>query len=139
MFSRQKPNALFPTDRPQAVLRCPSGSRAEVAAPFSSAEQAWFWTMAALIARRDGWLRMVGPSRPTVVPEDVLRCLDGLYRHRRIDLLHARILRVWGERGRAPDPGRRAEQGDAAIWREAIGRLDWPLRVKGLVRPPTDS
>ncbi len=126
MFSPQKPIALSATERTQDTDA------------FCSTEQAWFWTMAALAARRDGLSRPLDTARRSIVPEDVLRCLDGLYRQRRIDLLHARILRVWGERGRAPDPARRSERGDAAIWREAIGRLDWPLRVKGLVRVPSE-
>ena len=106
--------------------------------PFRSAEQAWLWTMAALVARREGSPRGVDGSGPprVAVPEDVLRCLDGLYRNRRVVLLHARILRVWGERGRAPDATRPSERNDATIWREAIDRLEWPLRVKGIVRLP---
>lgn len=103
--------------------------------PFRSAEQAWLWTMAALVARREGSPRRGDGSGPprAAVPEDVLRCLDGLYRQRRIDLLDARILRLWGERGRAPDPRRPHERGDAAIWARALGRLEWPLRVRALI------
>ena len=60
-------------------------------------------------------------------PDDVVRCLDRLYRHRRIDLQHARILRIWGERQCAPDPRAPRERGDSRLWREAMQRLDWPL------------
>ncbi len=101
--------------------------------PFRDATEAWFWTMAALVARREAsaiLTRQSGPPRPTQ-PEDILRCLDNLYRRRRIDLLHARILRLWGERGIAPNPARAGERCDALIWREALERLEWPLRVKG--------
>jgi hypothetical protein len=103
--------------------------------PFASAEEAWMWTMAALIARREGaryTARQGGVERPCV-PDDVLRCLDGLYRQRRIDLLHARILRIWGERQIAPSPVVAVEKHDRQIWREALKRLEWPLRVKGIV------
>ncbi len=103
--------------------------------PFRDAGEAWFWTMAALVARREASPRGcdgAGPPRPAL-PEDVLRCMDGLYRQRRIDLLHARILRIWGERGIPPDPTRAAERCDARIWREALERLEWPLRVRGIV------
>ncbi len=103
--------------------------------PFRDAAEAWFWTMTALVARREASPRGVdgaGPPRPAL-PEDILRCLDGLYRQRRIDLVHARILRIWGERGRAPDQTRAAERCDAQIWREALERLEWPLRVKGFI------
>lgn len=109
--------------------------------PFASAEEAWFWTMAALIARRDG-ARIVS-GRGTVTrpcePDDVIRSLDRLYRQRRIELAHARILRIWGERGTAPDPRALREQGDFRLWREAMLRLDWPLRAKGIVNGPSLS
>jgi hypothetical protein len=63
----------------------------------------------------------------------VVKCLDRLYRHRRIDLTHARILRIWGERGTAPDARYPSEKHDWRLWREALDRLEWPLRVKGIV------
>jgi len=105
------------------------------AEPFRSAEEAWLWTMAALIARRDGARFTAGKGdkiRPCE-PDDVLKCLDRLYRQRRIDLIHARVLRIWGERGVAPDPRYPSERADAVQWREALSRLEWPLRVKGIV------
>lgn len=103
--------------------------------PFATGEEAWFWTMAALIARRDGARITAGKGRVSrpCEPDDVIKCLDRLYRQRRIDLTHARILRIWGERGTAPDPRHLSEKRDWAIWREAIDRLEWPLRVKGIV------
>ena len=106
--------------------------------PFHSAEEAWFWTMAALVARRDGARIVSGRglvSRPCE-PDDVVKCLDRLYRHRRIDLAHARIMRIWGERGTAPDPTVLRERGDYRLWREAMDRLDFPLRAKGIVAGP---
>ena len=104
------------------------------AEPFRSAEQAWFWTVRALAARRDG-ARSSGPrtERPCD-PDDVLKCLDQLYRHRRIELLHARILRIWGERGVAPNPAYPRERCDWRLWHEAMERLEWKLRMKGIVR-----
>jgi len=102
--------------------------------PFRSAEEAWFWTMMALNARRDGTRNNTGSrtARPCD-PDDVVKCLDTLYRRRRIDLLHARILRVWGERQIAPNPAYASERSDWRVWQEALGRLEWPLRVKGIV------
>lgn len=105
------------------------------AVPFASAEDAWFWTMAALMARRDGARITAGKgvvARPCE-PDDVIKCLDRLYRQRRIEIAHARIMRIWGERGAAPNPRYPAERGDARLWREAMNRLEWPLRVKGIV------
>ena len=103
--------------------------------PFRSAEEAWFWTMAALKARRDG-SRHTAPhgkiARPCE-PDDVVRALDVLYRAKRIDLVHARILRVWGDRQMVPNPAYGTEQCDFRLWLEALERLEWPLRVKGIV------
>lgn len=106
--------------------------------PFVNAEEAWFWTMAALVARWDGARIVAGRglvSRPCE-PDDVVRCLDRLYRQRRVDVAHARILRLWGERGTAPDPRAPREAGDHRLWKEALDRLEWPLRVKGIVGTP---
>lgn len=103
--------------------------------PFRSAEEAWLWTFAALSARRDGarYVANLGRVRRPCEPDDVVKCLDTLYRQRRIDLVHARILRIWGERGQAPNPAFAGERSDWRLWREAMERLEWPLRVKGIV------
>jgi hypothetical protein len=103
--------------------------------PFRSAQEAWLWTMAALIARREGARYSAGKglvSRPCE-PDDVVKCLDGLYRQRRIELSHARILRIWGERQMAPSLAIAVERHDHRLWSEALERLEWPLRVKGIV------
>ncbi|MBI0433767.1 hypothetical protein [Roseomonas sp. KE0001] len=108
------------------------------AEPFRSAEEAWIWTMAALVARRDGARIVAGAGRALrpCEPDDVVKCLDRLYRQRRIDLVHARILRIWGERGEAPNPRYAREKNDWRIWTEALRRLEWPLRMKGIVEGP---
>ncbi|MDB5379063.1 MAG: hypothetical protein JWR00_3509 [Rubritepida sp.] len=103
--------------------------------PFTSAEEAWFWTMSALVARREG-ARIAagkGTTQRPCEPDDVIKCLDRLYRQRRIELAHARIMRIWGERGTAPSAHHAQERGDFRLWREAMNRLEWPLRVKGIV------
>ena len=103
--------------------------------PFRSAAEAWFWTMSVLEARREG-MRASGNSAGTARPcdpDDVTNCLDRLYRQRRIDLLHVRIMRIWGLRRMAPNPAYPSERCDARIWNEAMSRLEWPLRVKGIV------
>jgi hypothetical protein len=103
--------------------------------PFRNADEAWFWTMAALRARRDGarYTANQGRVQRPCEPDDVVKCLDTLYRRRRIDLVHARILRIWGERQCAPNPAHASERSDWRLWREALDRLEWPLRVKGIV------
>jgi hypothetical protein len=126
-------NNLMPQPRPGTRRPDPTLGRQTV--PFSSAEEAWLWTMAALIARRDGARYTANQgllSRPCT-PDDVVRCLDQLYRRRRIDLIHARILRAWGERQMTPSAAIQAERSDHRFWVEALQRLEWPLRVKGIV------
>lgn len=126
------------------MTSAPRPSRAPVLAsiaktePFRSVEEAWFWTMAALVARRDGARIVAGAGRAVrpCEPDDVVKCLDRLYRQRRVDLAHARILRIWGERQQAPDPRYPRERGDWRLWREALDRLEYPLRLKGIVVGP---
>jgi hypothetical protein len=101
--------------------------------PFRSAEQAWFWTVGALAARREGTGRGARRIERPCEPDDVVRCLDQLYRTRRIELLHARILRIWGERQCAPNPASARERSDWRLWREAMDRLEGKLRRKGIV------
>ena len=103
--------------------------------PFRSGEEAWFWTMAALTARREGARYTANQGRVgrPCEPDDVVKALDSLYRRRRIDLLHARILRIWGERQAPPNPAYASERCDWRLWREALDRLEWPLRGEGIV------
>jgi len=131
-----KPSIHRTSQMPPPLIPSPTRRPTQLpATPFRSAEEAWFWTMAALRARRDGARSARNPNaipRPCE-PDDVVKCLDGLYRQRRVDLVHARILRIWGERGSAPNPAWASERCDARLWREALARLEWPLRVKGIV------
>ena len=122
---------------PSKSLSVTQRARAELGRtePFRSAEEAWFWTMSALTARREGVRNTTsqGKVKRPCDPDDVVRCLDALYRSKRIDLMHARILRVWGERGHVPDPRYASERSDHRVWREALERLEGSLRVKGIV------
>ena len=117
---------------PRAASRTPTLTRIQVE-PFRDVEQAWFWTMAALRARHGGARSAAGTIKRPCDPDDVVKCLDQLYRNRRVDLGHARVLRIWGERQTAPDRNRASEHLDAVLWDEAMERLGWPLRVKGIV------
>jgi hypothetical protein len=111
------------------------GSSASTYLPFADAAQAWLWTMAALTARREGarYTANKGSVSRPCDPDDVVKCLDGLYRQQRITLSHARVLRLWGERQIAPSAQVAAERHDHRLWVEALSRLEWPLRVKGIV------
>ena len=99
--------------------------------PFPTAEAAWFWTMVHLERRRGAVL--APPPTAACRPEDVLRCLDSLYRGRRIVLLHAHVLRVYGRRGRPPSPRNPGERCDLRLWTEAMEGLDAKLRRAGIV------
>ena len=126
-FAASSARSLNPAQRARAEI-----GRAE---PFRTVEEAWFWTLSALTARRDGTQHGAtkGSVKRPCDPDDVVLCLDGLYRSRRIELVHARILRAWGERGMAPDPRYASERADHRYWKEAMDRLEWKLRVKGIV------
>ncbi len=121
------------TVHPRVTVK--AGAQQPRTQPFRSAEEAWLWTMAALRARRDGarYTANRGLASRPCEPDDVIRCLDALYRRRRIDLVHARILRIWGERQTRPNPTYATEKCDFRLWAEALERLEWPLRVKGIV------
>jgi len=99
---------------------------------FASAEEAWFWTIAALRGRREhtgaGDARIARPCDP----DDIMLCVDRLFRRQILSLSHARVLRVWGERQQAPY-GTTPATMDATLWREALARLTPALRQKGIV------
>jgi hypothetical protein len=100
---------------------------------FRHAEDAWFWTIAALAARREGTRSAGGAVPRPCEPDDVVRCLDRLFQRNRIGAQHVRVLRVWGERQTAPSDRHRTECQAARLWDEALRLLDWPLRQKGIV------
>jgi hypothetical protein len=115
----------------KSCLKSPVPARAP-GTPFPCTEDAWFWTIGALRSRREG-ARHGGSYVPRPCePDDVVRCLDSLYQQRRIDLSHARVLRVWGERQMRPDR-LRARHGECQLWQEAMARLEPVLRRKGIV------
>jgi hypothetical protein len=118
-----------------ATARAFPADFAGLTTPFRSAEDAWIWTAAALAARREGARTVANAGRVCrpCEPDDVVRCLDDLFRRGRITTGHAEILRRWGERGAAPEASRPAERRAALLWREAMAWLDWPLRSKGIV------
>jgi hypothetical protein len=89
------------------------------------------WMVQTLVAEAEGKPRKAAPT--ICEPAEVVKCLDTLYRRRRIDLHHVRILRLWGHRGRAPDAANPMERADSRVWREALDRLDWPLRTLGII------
>ena len=119
-----------PRPRPAIGRTLPAGTVA-----FVDAAEAWFWTLGALAARRDGTGGGGGSARVRrpCDPDDVIRALDLLHRRGGIDLGHARVLRRWGERRCAPLASRATERDDALLWNEALDRLGGLLRAKGIV------
>ncbi len=101
-------------------------------AKFASVEEAWFWTMGSLRARREGASGGGARRSPPCEPDDVIRCLERLYRGRHIDAAHAQVLQMWGERQMPPESGHRGS-GERLLWREAMDRLRPLLRAKGIV------
>lgn len=127
------PPGKRPHDDDRRAARRGAGKQTEPARrgkPFRDAEACILWMIAALATGGESARRV--PSA-ICTPGDIVKCLDTLYRRRRIDLHHVRILRLWGHRGRAPDASDPREKADWRIWREALDRLDWPLRSQGIV------
>ena len=103
--------------------------------PFKSAEEVWFWFMAANQARLDGAEKRdngTGPSRPCE-PVDVLRVLDRLYRHKTLNMEHFRILRFYGDKQMRPDPWRPREARAAVLWKEAMRALQQAFVEKEII------
>ncbi len=100
---------------------------------FESAEEAWFWTVRCLQARREGAKCRAGlgkVERPCD-PDDVVKALDGLYQAKRISLQHGRVLRWWGECQTVPDATR--NRADHLLWTEAMDALLPALRSRSIV------
>jgi hypothetical protein len=110
------------------------------AVPFDSAEEAWFWFIAAQQAKTDGARFIAGQAlvqRPCE-PLDILKTLDRLYRNRRVMRDHLLVLRHYGRRFMAPDPRRIKEARAHTLWVQALERLEEALRVKNIVRQSND-
>tara|TARA_B100001093_G_C26552061_1_gene894896 strand:- start:116 stop:562 length:447 start_codon:yes stop_codon:yes gene_type:complete len=104
--------------------------------PFESAEEAWFWFIAAQQAKCDGARFMSGAGdvpRPCE-PVDILNILDRLYRTRRLLRDHLLVLRHYGRRNMPPDSRRSKEAHAARLWEEAMDRLETPFIKKGIIR-----
>lgn len=103
--------------------------------PFQSAEEAWFWFVAAQAAKEDGARYVSGAGlypRPCE-PVDILKVLDRLHRNCRLLRDHLLVLRHYGRRNMAPDPTRAKERCAYALWTEALERIGECLVRKGIV------
>jgi hypothetical protein len=99
--------------------------------PFRSAENAWRWAFGILQSRQDGAGAPTGigqGARPCE-PDDIVTVIDRVFRAGRINLSHARVLRVYAERNTTPDP----QSGDGRLWTHALRAIEPSLRAKGIV------
>lgn len=96
--------------------------------PFSNVESAVFWVMPILAKRAD-------PTPAICEPDTIVQIIDRLYRQRRMNFAHARVLRNYGQAQAAPA----RDTADGRLWREAIVALDTPLRVRGIVSSIEDN
>lgn len=109
----------------------------KTATQFNSAEEAWFWFIQANDARQSG-ARIsanLGLYKRPCEPSDILKILERLRRHRRLDMNHFRVLKHYGERLIAPDPTRPNETLSARIWAEAMDVLNDVFIAKDIVLP----
>ncbi len=109
--------------------------------PFVSAEEAWFWFIAAQEAKTDGARFTAGLGllpRPCE-PLDILKVVDRLYRHRRLHREHLLVLRHYGRRRLAPDDTRIKEMRAHTLWHEALERIGEVLESKGIVLSAFDQ
>lgn len=108
---------------------------------FSNAEEAWFWFMQANKARQDGAKSRVefGAVIRPCEPSDILKILERLRRHRRLDMNHFRVMRYYGERMVAPDRCRVKESSAAKIWNEAMSVLGEVLIAKNIIWPSLEA
>ncbi len=103
--------------------------------PFDSVEDAWFWFMAAQMARADGAVlksKMSKIPRPCE-PVDIFQIVNRLYRGRLLVRDHVMVMAHYGRRGSAPDDRRPAERRARFLWQEAMKRLGSRLRARGIV------
>lgn len=104
--------------------------------PFESAEEAWFWFIAAQEAKNAGARVVAGSGvfpRPCE-PIDILKAVDQLHRKRRLLRDHILVLRHYGRRHMSPDPRRVKEARAHALWEEALERIEEVLISKKIVR-----
>lgn len=104
---------------------------------FADAEEVWFWFMQANNARQAGArvTANLGLYKRPCEPSDILKILERLRRHRRLDMNHFRVLKHYGDRMIAPDITRPTETLSARIWREAMDILYDVFVAKDIVQP----
>lgn len=123
-------------NRPQAIP-----DPRPLGVPFDTAEDAWFWFMASRAAAADGARPRAGLGRipRPCEPSDIINVLDRLYRGRLITRDHLFVLRHYGARFQVPDPDRPHQVRAHRLWHQAMNRLAYSLRRRGIVVDPSDD
>ena len=94
---------------------------------FASAEEAWLWVASFRMVDRGG----PRPPRRCCRSEDLLALLEELYRSGQLDVDDAHILRVFGEKQRAPEERRDKEATAAVRWQRLMRLFGAKMRQHG--------
>ncbi|ARJ68016.1 hypothetical protein WV31_04350 [Magnetospirillum sp. ME-1] len=100
--------------------------------PFTTPEDAWIWYSQCQRARDEGarFREGIGAVARPCAPDDIAREVRRLVQRRILGRAHLRALALFGGEGGVA-------VGDGAVtgrlWREALDRLETPLRAKGIV------
>jgi len=105
--------------------------------PFSSTEEAWFWTVKAQRLIEEGaHIRANISKHPkNCEPRDILCVISRLTRQGKLRRQHLRTLYRFGLEERCPDPEAPEDAPHATFWEQAIGCLGTALHAKGFVVP----
>ncbi len=100
--------------------------------PFATPEDAWVWYSQCQRARDEGarYVAGLGAVIRPCSPDDIVREVRRLYRHRILRGAHLRVLVRFGCDSGVAIGG---DQTASRLWREALDRLEAPLRAKGIV------
>lgn len=100
--------------------------------PFATPEDAWIWYSQCQRARDEGarFREGIGAVSRPCAPDDIAREVRRLVRRRILGRAHLRALALFGG-----EDGGAGGDADVAgrLWREALDRLETPLRAKGIV------
>ena len=103
--------------------------------PFTSAEEAWFWSLAAKLARDEGARPKAGEARTPrpCEPLEVAHLAERLYRQGRLTPAQWKVMLVFGRAFVAPDPRLAGQRRLAGHWRAGLQILAAALKAKGIL------
>jgi hypothetical protein len=118
----------------QRFIRKPMLQKREIL--FFDAQEAWFWFMRSVRARREGARLSEDATNVTrpCEPDDLYRFVMELRRRHKLRDDHLRVLAQYGWRECPPDTRLREEKHALSLWSEALDRLTTVLKAKGIVR-----